>query len=260
MLNMQRYDKRFFERQQRESIQSAMEIVPLILKLIQPKKIIDVGCGVGTWLSVFKEYGVDEVLGVDGDYVDRKMLLIPKERFVPLDLRKAIPISEQFDLALSLEVAEHLPPDSAKMFIESLTKLAPVILFSASVPFQAKTRGVHLNEQWLDYWVEKFRSKGFVMVDCIRKQIWQNENVAWWYAQNMMVFVKQDSLVTYPLLKNEYAETKISYISVIHPKLYLLWSDFENLPLRRLFLLLKKLLLAISISIRRKVAKRLLHK
>ncbi len=156
---MQPYTQKFYKDQSVGSRRSAEAIVPLVLTLIKPQSVIDVGCGLGIWLSVFKEFGVKDVFGIDGDHVDRSMLQIPNERFTAFDLKKPIPINRQFDLVISLEVAEHLPEDCAKTFIHSLTGLGPVILFSAAIPFQGGTN--HLNEQWPDYWANHFNDNGY---------------------------------------------------------------------------------------------------
>jgi SAM-dependent methyltransferase len=213
------YTENFFRELQDGSYRSAKEIVPLVLELVQPRSIIDIGCGAGTWLSVFKEFGIEDICGVDGDYVDAKILKIPKEHFLPLDLSKAFRLDRQFDLVLSLEVAEHLPPESAGIFIDSLTRLGPVILFSAAIPHQGGTQ--HLNEQWPGYWMEFFQHRGYVVIDCIRKRIWQNTNVESWYAQNVLMFVQKGYLDTHPLLKNEFENTAISQLSIVHPRKYL---------------------------------------
>src|SRR5206468_11403485 len=113
---MQSYTKEFYKNQRAGSRQSAEAIVPLVLALIKPQSVIDVGCGLGTWLSVFEEFGVKDVLGIDGDYIDRNMLQIPNERFAAFDLKKPLHIDRRFDLVVSLEVAEHLPEECAKMF------------------------------------------------------------------------------------------------------------------------------------------------
>lgn len=109
-------------------------MLPLIISAIQPRTAIDVGCGVGTWLAVLAESGVADVLGIDGDYVDRTLLQIAQERFLPRDLTLPIHLERRFDLVLCLEVAEHLPADSAPTLIDSLVSLGPVILFSAAIP------------------------------------------------------------------------------------------------------------------------------
>src|SRR5439155_16237379 len=88
----------------------------------------------------------------------------------------------------SLEVAEHLPPHSADGFVESLTRLGPAIVFSAAIPLQG---GVdHVNEQWPEYWVERFVARGYEAIDGLRPRIWMNAAVDWYYAQNALVFVQ----------------------------------------------------------------------
>jgi 2-polyprenyl-3-methyl-5-hydroxy-6-metoxy-1,4-benzoquinol methylase len=110
---MQSYRNKFFHAITEGSRRSAKEIVPLVLELIQPRNVIDVGCGLGTWLSVFRDYGIEDVLGVDGDYVDKRKLEIPEDRYLPFDLSKPLQTNRQFDLVVSLEVAEHLPGECA---------------------------------------------------------------------------------------------------------------------------------------------------
>jgi SAM-dependent methyltransferase len=213
------YTNHFFKELHEGSYRSAREIIPPVLELVQPRSVIDIGCGVGTWLSVFNEFGIEDIFGVDGDYVDEKILKIPKERFSPLDVTKPFHLGRQFDLVLSLEVAEHLPPESASTFIDSLTEHGNVVLFSAAIPHQGGTR--HLNEQWPEYWLEYFQHRGYVVIDCIRKRVWQNANVEWWYAQNMLMFVQRDHLDARPLLRREFENTAISQLSIIHPRKYL---------------------------------------
>ena len=209
------YTEDFYKAQQEGSILSAKEVVPLVLKLIQPKSVVDVGCGVGTWLKVFKELGVKHCLGIDGTYVNRQNLLIPQEEFLPFDLKQPIKVDRIFDLVVSLEVAEHLPEECAKTFVKSLTQLGEVILFSAAVPFQGGAG--HINEQWPHYWVQHFYSQGYLVADCLRKNIWNNHKVEFWYAQNILFFIKQDCLYKYPSIEID----NYFLLDLIHPKLYL---------------------------------------
>lgn len=62
---------------------------------------------------------------------------IPKGCFRAADLSQPFQLAEFFDLAICLEVAEHLPKQSAPGFIQSLVRLAPVVLFSAAIQLQA---------------------------------------------------------------------------------------------------------------------------
>ena len=76
---MQPYNEDYHAVRKERARSSAREIVPLVLGLVHPRSVIDVGCGTGEWLSVFKERGVEDVWGVDGTYVSKKMLEIPEE-------------------------------------------------------------------------------------------------------------------------------------------------------------------------------------
>ena len=213
------YTKDFYDALREGAERSAKEIIPLVLELIQPKSVIDVGCGLGTWLSVFKEYGVVDVLGVDGDYVDKTRLDISEQQFLSFDLRNPFEIDRQFDLVVSLEVAEHLASECAETFVNSLTRLGPVILFSAAIPFQGGTD--HVNEQWPDYWVKYFKDRGYVAIDSIRRNIWQNDKVEFWYVQNILMFIRQDYLESNFLLGREFEKTSRFQLSIVHPKQYL---------------------------------------
>jgi len=204
--------------------------VPLVLDLIQPKTVVDVGCGVGTWLSVFREHGIDDVWGIDGEYIDRSLLMIPSERFIAADLTKHVDYCKDADLVVSLEVAEHLPANSADTFVETLTNLAPVILFSAAIPFQGGSN--HQNERWPDYWAEKFSRYGYCIVDCLRRKLWENQSVQTCYAQNSFFFVRSDYAHTQPLFQT-WCNPDPAQLSVIHPNLYLERVDPEKMCFRQ---------------------------
>lgn len=210
------YPNDFYQSLQEGALRSAREIVPLVLSLVRPANVVDVGCGNGAWLSVFKEHGIDDVQGIDGDWVKPEMLLFAREQFIPADLEQPFQLSRRFDLVVSLEVAEHLPPDRGETFIGSLVGLGPVILFSAAVPFQGGTN--HFNEQWPSYWSTYFMARGYVAVDCLRKKIWTNDRVEWWYAQNILFYVEQAALDQCALLKAEYAQGSSIPLSLVHPK------------------------------------------
>lgn len=213
---MQQYGREFYSDQQEGSRRSAREVVPLLMQLVGPRRVLDVGCGVGTWLSVFAEQGVSEVWGVDGDYVERPMLQIPAERFRPQDLMEPFQLEGPFDLVVSLEVAEHLPAERADSFVETLTAHGPVVLFSAATPFQGGTG--HVNEQWPGYWLNLFRAREYEVIDCIRGRVWDNEKVEWWYAQNLLLYVRRDYLATHAALRAEQARTNVGQLSLVHPR------------------------------------------
>ncbi|HEX3453762.1 MAG TPA: class I SAM-dependent methyltransferase [Gaiellaceae bacterium] len=160
------------------SAPSAAVVTPILLELVDPKSVLDVGCGTGSWLRSFP-HDV-EVLGLDE---------LPEDQ-VGGNYRR-VSLAEDFDvgrhdLALCLEVAEHLPPASAERLVASLTRAAPVIAFSAAIPGQDGFG--HVNCQWPDYWRELFAAHGYQQYDVIRSRIWNDDRVVWWYAQNMFLY------------------------------------------------------------------------
>ncbi len=217
-LSKHHYTESFFSSLEKKSRLSAEVMVPLVLELAQVRSVIDVGCGTGEWLSVFQENGVEDVWGVDGAYVNKDKLKIRAESFIPTDLEQPFRMDRKFDLVVSLEVAEHLSERSARTFVNSLTELGPVVLFSAAIPNQGGEN--HLNEQWPEYWAKLFDDKGYVVIDPLRRKVWKDEKVQVWYAQNTLMFVAQEQLEDYPLLRKEYELGDACALSIVHPKVF----------------------------------------
>lgn len=210
------YNDNFHNAHFQNSIESAKEVVPLLLSYFKPKTVLDIGCGLGTWLKIFEQYQCD-IFGIDGDYVNQKDLVIEKSKFKPLDLNLKYNLEKKFDLVISLEVAEHILPENAKTFIESMCVHSDVILFSAAIPGQEGT--LHYNEQYNEYWIQQFAQNGYKCIDFLRYKIWNNENISWWYRQNILVFIKETEIdnLSYELIsveKNQYPNT------YIHPSLF----------------------------------------
>lgn len=226
------YSIEFYQSQANGSEKSADVIVPMLMNLFSPQSVVDVGCGVGTWLSSFTKHGVADIFGMDGDYVSRDALRIPTERFQATDLLKPLTINRRFDLALCLEVGEHLPHERSRSLIAELTRLADIVAFSAAIPGQGGT--YHINEQWPEYWSSHFESLGYVAIDCLRDQIWQNDDVADWYSQNLVLYVSADVIRTntkaQKILENQAFTTPLRRV---HPKLFARVCAREN-SLRRL--------------------------
>lgn len=210
------YDNNFYEGQKSGSLDSAREVIPIIIDIIKPKSVVDVGCGLGTWLKVFLDSGVNDVVGMDGDWVTKDSLYINSDNFKTINLEHP-KYSEHrsFDLAMSLEVAEHLDKHSSREFIKFLTKLSPVVIFSAAIPYQGGRN--HINEQWPDYWANIFSELEYYPVDIIRNKIWGNKKVEWWYRQNIIIFANKQYIA-----ENNLKITPSDNLSLVHPEKYLL--------------------------------------
>jgi SAM-dependent methyltransferase len=217
-MNLISYKSEFFKLHQEKSLSSARTVIPLILQYIQPTSVLDVGCGNGTWLKAWQEQGVKNISGVDGSYINTDELLISNNYFTAFNLEEGFKKEKKSDLVTCLEVAEHIRPEFAETFIESLCSLSDVILFSAAIPGQEGT--YHFNEQYPNYWVSLFKKYDFIPIDCIREKIWDNPKISWWYRQNILFFVKKEILPNYPELQNESKWSRDKIISLVHPLLF----------------------------------------
>jgi SAM-dependent methyltransferase len=213
------YNDNFFHYHEEESRRSARLSVPAVLEFIQPGSVVDVGCGNGTWLAEFFAAGVRDYLGLDGDYVNRSLLLIEPERFLPRDLAQPFSLERTFDLAVSVEVAEHLAETSAAGYVGSLVRLAPVILFSAAIPGQLGDD--HINLQWPEYWQQLFAVHNYQAVDCLRMRLWKNDEISVWYRQNLLFYVDRARLSEFPKLAAA-AEAQLpdQPLGLVHPEHY----------------------------------------
>ena len=188
---------------------SAARVVPEVMRLMPwVERVIDVGCGEGWWAAEFANRGCAEVVGVDGAYVKGSPLLCDVEgpaphtggaaAFLARDLTEpfalALGVRHRWDLAVSLEVAEHLPPDRAHSFVADLCWLAPTVLFSAAIPGQGGAG--HINEQWPGYWADMFAANGYRVSGALRWTFWDDPLVENWYAQNMLVASREPDLLT----------------------------------------------------------------
>jgi SAM-dependent methyltransferase len=211
------YSSSFYYGHVEGSTKSADIILPLVLSIMHPQSILDVGCGTGTWLATASGYGIGDVTGVDGDWTKSIELKIPSDRFVAVDLSQSFDLGRRFDLVMSLEVAEHLPETASRTFVESLSRHGDVILFSAAVPDQGGT--THVNEQWPSYWMERFADLGYCSFDCIRTQIWDEKQVDPWYAQNIFLFANQSGVARWPGLRSAAELHQARPIQIVHPGL-----------------------------------------
>jgi len=224
--------KTYLHRIEEHNTKAAKEVVPIIIDMFKPNSVIDIGCGTGTWLKVFEENGIDNILGIDGAYVKKELIEIPLNKYIAVNLEQPLKQYEKFDLLLCLEVAEHLKIAREESFIKDLTLLSDNIIFSAALPNQGGQN--HLNEQYPDFWIRIFNKYNYEAIDLIRPLIWNNDNVDWWYRQNILVFKKIDSDISIsqkkinPIIAQELYESKLNEISSLQKELSLIKAGGEK--------------------------------
>lgn len=182
------YSEDFFDTNKDGSKVAAERVLPWLIERLEPKSVVDFGCGVAAWLETARRHGVSDLLGIDGPWIAGK---VPTDIPVLLrDLEQPIVLDRTFDLALCLEVAEHLPADRSAGLVQDLTRAAPRVLFSAAVPGQIGVR--HFNERWPSFWDQLFAEQGFVCLDVVRPVFWNDSAVPFWYRQNIVLYVHGD--------------------------------------------------------------------
>ncbi len=210
------YDESFYEKQVGRSLQSARPYLSHLWATLQPKSVLDVGCGRGAWLKSCHELGATRLLGLDGDWNSRSLMIDDAIEFRSIDLNKPFSVPDKVELTISVEVAEHLEPKSAPQFIQCLTDSSDVVLFSAAYLNQGGTN--HINEQQHSYWAKLFAAHCFYPFDLFRPVFWGNEDIDFWYRQNVFLYVRKDSSEWQLVTSSGYKDmSNIDFMNCIHP-------------------------------------------
>ncbi len=209
---------KYEHKEETHNLRSPQVIVPFLYKFIHPKSVIDIGCGVGTFLYAFKKLGVNEVMGLDGDWVNKQLMskyLEPNE-FKPINLSEFEDVKKKYELAICLEVAEHIGERFSDNLIKTIVHASDVIIFSAASPYQQGQH--HINEQWPDYWIRKFSKHDFHFYDVLRSTLWNNPDVDFWYKQNIFLVMHKDHLFDEQWINDL---KKNTFNNLIHPDAFI---------------------------------------
>lgn len=185
---MNEYSIDFYSELELTSATSAKVLVPLLLDRFKPSSVVDFGCGSGEFVRAFIANGVADVVGLEGEWIlDVKSISSDKWLRVH-DLKSPIDLNGKFDMAICLEVAEHLPSEYSRILVKSLVNASDRVIFSAAIPGQSGTD--HINLQFPEYWATLFQEHQYYLEWDPRPTIWNQKGVAPWYQQNLLVFHK----------------------------------------------------------------------
>lgn len=196
---------------------TARSVLAKVKEWIDPQSAADVGCGVGTWLAAAREVGIADVQGFEGPWAKTANLVLADNEVSFQNLEETVSMDRRYDLVISLEVAEHLAPTRARDFVADLCELGDCVLFSAAIPMQGGTG--HVNEQWQSYWADHFAAHGYVAFDPVRPLIWKDSSIAFWYRQNMLLYVREGSAAEAKMKTAGFAPAAM--LDLVHPDQYL---------------------------------------
>lgn len=205
------FDDAMYERIRAGAQRSAEIVAPRIdAAFKQPQTVVDFGGGEGWWAAEFATNDRVPVL-VDIESPAVTAPGIVRVKTLDVDADTGAPRAT-FDLALCLEVVEHLPDAQGRALVGLLCNLAPAVAFSAAIPGQGGHG--HVNEQWPGYWAAQFAEHGYACSDALRWEFWNDAEVEPWYRQNLLVFAPANRLIKAGLRRTP------APAAVVHPAIY----------------------------------------
>lgn len=124
---------------------------------IQPQTALDAGCALGLLVETLRNRGID-AYGIDLSAWAIGQVYEPFRTFCS-QASVSQPLQRRFDLIVSIEVLEHLPPAEAEAAIANFCAHTDDVLFSSS-PFDFG-ESTHINVRPPEYWAAEFARHGF---------------------------------------------------------------------------------------------------
>jgi SAM-dependent methyltransferase len=212
--------------------ESARRILPPLVALFGARSMLEVGCGNGHWTQAGIDAGIAEYTVVDGPWNNREHLLVDRAHFVEARLEVPLALGRRFDLAVCLEVAEHVEAGSAGILVQSLCDAADVVVFGAAIPLQGGFG--HINEQWPSYWRAKFEALGYRPHDLVRPRHWDDAAIHYWYRQNMFVYVRETNTAASRIAAEAAPQASLALFDAVHPDKFMEIASYRSIALKRL--------------------------
>ena len=220
------YNNSFYINQVNEAHTSASLYCEILSKYLIPSSVVDVGCGRGPWLKAFNDLSIkhdksQSLTGIDGPWNSKDDLILSDVDFIGYDLNTLgeLNLNKRYDVAISVETAEHIEKASTSSFIKNICTLSDVVIFSAAFT----TQGViyHINERLHSEWADFFILNDFSVYDIFRPFVWGNKNVKYWYQQNVFLYVKNNSEFSNTLAKQKiFPVENLLFMDAVHPLLF----------------------------------------
>lgn len=181
------YNHRYFKTiEQAEKVQ-AESLADILIEMYDPQSVADVGCATGLYLVPFLTRGVVTIGWDSADYAVEQKLVPTVEKADITETMSEVTV----DLAICLEVLEHIENDLCGGVIQNLVNMSDLIIFSAAQPGQAGTG--HINCKPKKHWETLFNIRGYNRDPDAEEQIKQyvmQKDHAQWFVDNLQVFKK----------------------------------------------------------------------
>lgn len=217
------YHPHYHDEKATPSWRAAERILPIVFAVLDVGSIVDVGCGPGSWLAVAHTMGLRTLTGVEGEWAtnwfggDHRAATDDFD-LVLANLEDELRLSRTFDLAICIEVIEHLSPARGASFVADLCRCAPHVLFGAAIPGQRGPN--HLNTQWPSYWAACFAAHGYRPLDVIRPRVWGDDELLVHYRQNVILFVRDNAYDSAAVRALALAPSPGGALDLVHPSLF----------------------------------------
>lgn len=183
---------------------SADTLVPMLVEMFgEPETVLDVGGGEGWWSRAYEEFGAKTTLLESSDA--ETMSVGDRLTWDLDDPRLADRVIDHYDVAVCLEVAEHL--HNPEQLIDFLCKASDTIVFSAAIPGQSGAG--HINCKWQSEWAAMFIERGYEVSQALAFHIWENRLIEPWYRQDLLICTTDKRHVTQPKI-----------LDIVHPEIW----------------------------------------
>ena len=185
------------------------ETIPVLVQRLWeffgPKSVIDFGCANGLHMKHFMEKGCN-VMGIEGSSYFAKH--IQKNAwyadYLIQDIREPFNLGKKYDLAICIEVLEHIEEKYAEAAVKNICNHASSFFITAS---DIPKGNVHCNAKPKKYWVDMFES--IARIKYIHEESLDFQSIADDYGNHIMnenmkknIMIFRD-LNVYPELKHE---------------------------------------------------------
>lgn len=190
------YDDKYYKRHFDQYRNWEISLARFFSENYKITSVLDIGCGVGSYLEGHIRAGVTRVKGIEYNYKSAIShipdILAPHISHGDAT-KKLESLGDKYDCVWSVEVAEHIMPEGTDQFIDNLANLTNnYILLTAAPPGQSGTGHINLREK--SFWIEAIKAKGF---DYLEEDVemlvdaWGKMGAEWYITKNVMLFKKK---------------------------------------------------------------------